>query len=79
MWRVKLVGLSRGRFRLIRYQSIQLLDTLLRRIDPSHVRCYTSDELRQLLEHTGFHRISTMRYKFGLTWGMMLASASTAS
>ncbi len=58
------------------YQPVRLLDALLRRIDPAHARCYTAAELRRLLTATGFMKIDTARYRFGRTWGVMLARAN---
>lgn len=57
------------------YRPVRLLDALLRRIDPAHARCYTVAELRGLLADAGFTRVDTARYRFGRTWGVMLARA----
>jgi ubiquinone/menaquinone biosynthesis C-methylase UbiE len=53
----------------------RLCDLVLHRIDPAHKHCYTQAELHALLQQAGFDVVADQRRRFGLVWGMMIATA----
>lgn len=59
------------------YPSIRIRDFLLRRVDPAHVRCYSSTELSSLLSGAGF-RVEDIVTGRAAGYGIMLARAQAA-
>ncbi|MBD1910013.1 MULTISPECIES: methyltransferase domain-containing protein [unclassified Leptolyngbya] len=57
------------------FWACQLCDWLLKLIDPAHQRCYTQAELNSMLESADFHIQQSRRIRFGLVWGLMVATA----
>jgi ubiquinone/menaquinone biosynthesis C-methylase UbiE len=53
-----------------------LCDVVLSAIDPAHQHCYTQREFHQLLSAAGFEIHHATRARFGLIWGVMLATAA---
>lgn len=53
----------------------RLFDILLQRTDPAHKQCYTQAELHALLAHAGFRVVAAQRQRFGLFWGLMVATS----
>jgi ubiquinone/menaquinone biosynthesis C-methylase UbiE len=58
------------------YWSCRLMDWILRGIDPAHHVCYTLSALLALLRDAAFETRTTIRYRFDLVWGMMVAVAA---
>jgi ubiquinone/menaquinone biosynthesis C-methylase UbiE len=52
-----------------------LCDTMLSAIDPAHQHCYTQRELHGMLSAAGFEIRHATRARFGLVWGVMVATA----
>jgi hypothetical protein len=44
-------------------------------IDPAHKHCYTQAELHQLLAAAGLSVRQAARVRFGVVWGLMIATA----
>jgi len=57
---------------------MQVLDWVLKRLDPAHTQTYTQAELHQMLEAAGFKIVRAQRQRFGLFWGLMVATAQPA-
>jgi ubiquinone/menaquinone biosynthesis C-methylase UbiE len=57
------------------YLMCRLFDLVLKRIEPGYESCYTQGELHRLLESAGFEVRSANRKRFGLIWGLMMATA----
>jgi ubiquinone/menaquinone biosynthesis C-methylase UbiE len=53
----------------------QICDILLKLVDPGYKRCYSQDEFHQLLTSAGFKIEHARRVRFGLVWGLMVATA----
>jgi len=54
----------------------RICDWVLRRIDPAHQQCYTQTEFHHLLNSTGFEIHQATKVRFGLVWGLMVATAN---
>jgi ubiquinone/menaquinone biosynthesis C-methylase UbiE len=54
----------------------RICDWVLRRIDPAHQQCYTQTEFHHLLNSTGFEIHQARKVRFGLVWGLMVATAN---
>lgn len=54
----------------------RLCDVLLHLIDPAYQQCYTQAAFHQLLTDAGFDICRTRRVRFGLVWGLMIATAT---
>jgi ubiquinone/menaquinone biosynthesis C-methylase UbiE len=52
-----------------------LCDIVLSAIDPAHQHCYTQHEFHDLLAAAGFDIHRAARVRFGLVWGLMVATA----
>ena len=61
------------------YILCRLLDIVLKLIEPGYQRCYTQHEFHQLLASAQFDIQSGVRVRFGLVWGLMIATATTRS
>ncbi len=61
------------------YILCRLLDIVLKLIEPGYQRCYTQHEFHQLLASAQFDIQSGVRVRFGLAWGLMIATATTRS
>lgn len=57
----------------------RICDWVLQRVDPAHQQCYTQAEFHQLLSDTGFRIQQSSRVRFGLIWGLMVATATPHS
>jgi ubiquinone/menaquinone biosynthesis C-methylase UbiE len=53
-----------------------LCDIILSAIDPAHRHCYTQHEFHDLLSAAGFEIRWATRVRFGLVWGLMIATAT---
>lgn len=58
------------------YWVCQVCDWILGWLDPAHHQCFTLDELHRYLNHADFTVESSSRYRFGLIWGLMVATAT---
>jgi ubiquinone/menaquinone biosynthesis C-methylase UbiE len=56
------------------YLLCRLFDIVLKLIEPAFQRCYTQREFHQLLGATQFDIQSAKRVRFGLIWGLMIAT-----
>lgn len=56
----------------------RLRDRLRRRVERAHHRVFRSRELAALLTDAGFADVRVERWRIGLRWGMMTATASAA-
>ena len=54
----------------------RLYDFILKRFDPAHEQCYTQAELHHFLNETGFQIQRSRRFRIGLAWELMLATAT---
>jgi ubiquinone/menaquinone biosynthesis C-methylase UbiE len=57
------------------FLGMQVLDRVLKRLDPAHTQTYTESELQQLLAAAGFTMVHAKRQRCGLFWGLMVATA----
>lgn len=55
----------------------RVCDLLLKAIDPAHKQCYTQAEFHHLLTAEGFEICSATKIRFGLVWGLMVATAKS--
>ncbi|MBL1179224.1 class I SAM-dependent methyltransferase [Pantanalinema sp. GBBB05] len=53
----------------------RVCDWILQRIDPAHQQCYTQAEFHQFLSRAGFCVQQSSKIRFGLIWGLMVATA----
>lgn len=53
----------------------RICDWILQRIDPAHQQCYTQVEFHQFLSSNGFCVRQSATVRFGLIWGLMVATA----
>lgn len=56
----------------------RLCDLALHAIDPAHKHCYREAELHALLQQAGFTVRQARRVRFGLVWGLMVATATVS-
>ena len=54
----------------------RLYDFVLKRFDPAYEQCYTQAELHHFLNETGFQIQRSRRFRIGLAWELMLATAT---
>ena len=54
----------------------RICDWVLQCIDPAHQQCYTQAEFHHLLNSTGFEIHRATKVRFGLVWGLMVATAN---
>ena len=57
------------------YWVCQVCDWVLEQIDPAHHQCLTQEELHCHLSTTRLNVEQSSRYRFGLIWGLMVATA----
>ena len=60
------------------YLLCRLCDFFLKMIDPAHKQCYTQSEFHTLLTASGFDIQRATKVRFGLVWGLMVATAISA-
>lgn len=53
----------------------RICDWVLQRLDPAHRQCYTQAEFHQFLADAGFQIERSAKVRFGLIWGLMVATA----
>ncbi|MBH8563283.1 class I SAM-dependent methyltransferase [Nostoc sp. CENA67] len=58
------------------YLLCQICDILLKAFDSAHQQCYTQNEFHRLLEDGNLAVSRTTRIRFGVVWGLMVATAS---
>ncbi|BAY58343.1 hypothetical protein NIES2135_52160 [Leptolyngbya boryana NIES-2135] len=58
------------------YLLCRICDLILKVTDPAHQQCYTQAELHGFLKALGFDITRATKVRFGLVWGMMVATAS---
>ena len=54
----------------------RLYDFVLKRFDPAHEQCYTQAEFHRFLNETGFQIQRSTRFRIGLAWELMIATAT---
>jgi ubiquinone/menaquinone biosynthesis C-methylase UbiE len=57
------------------YLLCRLFDIVLKLIEPPYQRCYTQTEFHRLLRAAQFDIQASRRVRFGLVWGLMIATA----
>lgn len=57
------------------YFLCQVCDILLKLFDPAHKQCYSQAEFHQLLQAAGFEVQRATKVRFGIVWGLMVATA----
>ena len=57
------------------YLLCRLFDIVLKLIEPAYQRCYTQREFHRLLASAQFNIQSARKARFGLVWGLMIATA----
>jgi len=57
------------------YFLCQVCDSLLKLFDPAHKQCYSQAEFHQLLQNAGFEIQRATKVRFGIVWGLMIATA----
>lgn len=58
------------------YLLCRLCDIVLKLLDPAYQQCYTQTEFHQLLTSAGFKLQAATRVRFGIVWGLMIASVT---
>ncbi|GAP98217.1 class I SAM-dependent methyltransferase [Leptolyngbya sp. NIES-2104] len=57
----------------------RIYDFVLKRFDSAHEHCYTQAEFHHLLNETGFQIQRATRFRIGLAWELMIATATKMS
>jgi ubiquinone/menaquinone biosynthesis C-methylase UbiE len=57
------------------YLLCKICDIILKGFDPAHQQCYTQNEFHRLLEDANFAVYRATRIRFGVVWGLMVATA----
>ncbi|MBD2679398.1 MULTISPECIES: class I SAM-dependent methyltransferase [Nostoc] len=57
------------------YLFCQILDIILKIFDPAHQQCYTQEEFHSFLTCANFVISRATKVRFGLFWGLMVATA----
>lgn len=57
------------------YLLCKICDIILKGFDPAHKQCYTENEFHRLLEDANFAVCRATRIRFGVVWGLMVATA----
>lgn len=57
----------------------RIYDFVLQRFDSAHEQCYTQAEFHHLLNETGFQIRRATRFRIGLAWELMIATATKMS
>ncbi|MEA5625197.1 class I SAM-dependent methyltransferase [Nostoc sp. UHCC 0251] len=60
------------------YLLCQICDIILKVFDPAYKQCYSQGEFHQLLTSTGFNICRATKVRFGLIWGLMVATATAS-
>lgn len=58
------------------YLVCKICDFILKGFDPAHKQCYTQYEFHRLLEDADFAVCRATRIRFGVVWGLMVATAN---
>jgi len=58
------------------YLLCRLCDILLKVFDPAYKQCYTQADFHHLLSAAGFSISRATKVRFGLVWGLMVATAT---
>ncbi|PHJ67317.1 methyltransferase type 11 [Nostoc linckia z18] len=58
------------------YLVCQICDIILKIFDPVYKQCYSQAEFHELLTSAGFNICRATKIRFGLIWGLMVATAS---
>ncbi len=58
------------------YLTCKICDLILKVFDPAHQQCYTQNEFHRLLEEANFVVSRATKIRFGVVWGLMVATAS---
>ncbi|MBD2597487.1 methyltransferase domain-containing protein [Nostoc spongiaeforme FACHB-130] len=58
------------------YLTCKICDLILKVFDPAHQQCYTQNEFHRLLEDANFAVYRATKIRFGVVWGLMVATAS---
>lgn len=58
------------------YLLCRLCDIVLKVFDPAYKQCYTQAEFHDLLTAAGFNIYRATKVRFGLVWGLMVATAT---
>jgi ubiquinone/menaquinone biosynthesis C-methylase UbiE len=58
------------------YLLCRICDLILKFTDPAYQQCYTQTEFHNFLTTSGFDITRATKVRFGLVWGMMVATAS---
>ncbi|MBD0301100.1 MAG: methyltransferase type 11, partial [Tolypothrix sp. T3-bin4] len=58
------------------YFFCQILDIILKIFDPGYQQCYTQDEFHRFLTSANFVVSRATKFRFGVFWGLMVATAS---
>ena len=61
------------------YLPCQIYDIVLKVFDPAYKQCYTQSEFHRFLTDAGFHVCRATRVRFGVAWGLMVATATVAT
>jgi ubiquinone/menaquinone biosynthesis C-methylase UbiE len=57
------------------YLLCRICDWFLKIVDPAHQQCYTQAEFHRLFTSAGFEMRRKAKVRFGLVWGLMIATA----
>ncbi|MEH2317706.1 class I SAM-dependent methyltransferase [Nostoc sp.] len=57
------------------YLLCKIFDLALKVFDPAHKQCYTQNEFHRLLKDENFAVCSATKIRFGVVWGLMVATA----
>ncbi|WP_392534672.1 class I SAM-dependent methyltransferase [Nostoc sp. C117] len=60
------------------YLFCKILDIILKVIDPAHQKCYEQDEFHGFLSSANFVVSRATKFRFGLFWGLMVATGGKA-
>lgn len=58
------------------YLLCRVCDLVLQAFDPAYRGCYTQDEFHSLLTSSGFNMHRATKVRFGIVWGLMVATAA---
>lgn len=58
------------------YLICKICDILLKVFDPAHKQCYSQDEFHKLLTSAHFEVCRATKVRFGVLWGLMVATAN---
>jgi ubiquinone/menaquinone biosynthesis C-methylase UbiE len=58
------------------YLTCKICDAILKVFDPAHKQCYTQNEFHHFLEDANFVVSRATKIRFGVVWGLMVATAS---